>query len=110
MPIAITGNTQSHQLFLPPSAPFPAPAAPGEASGPLRVSPGRRRRASRPERTLERRSLCLRETGFSPTDAELREAGAGFWCAAEQRVGTISFLHAWLSLSVGTTGLEADCR
>ena len=34
------------------------------------------------------------------------EAQTGVWCAVEQRVGTISFLHAWLSLSVGTDRLR----
>ena len=34
------------------------------------------------------------------------DARAGVWCAVEQRVGTISFLHAWLSLSVGTDRLR----
>lgn len=37
---------------------------------------------------------------------ELGAAHAGGWCASEQRVGTISFLHAWLSHSVGTDRLR----
>lgn len=39
MPIAITGNTQSHQLSRPPSAPSRPQAASGEASGWVLVRP-----------------------------------------------------------------------
>lgn len=90
--------------FSPSLRPFPGPgSSPGSHAG---LSPGLWGQASGRSGTWECGSLCLSWARFSWTVVELGEAHTGVWCAVEQRVGTISFLHAWLSLSVGTDRLR----
>lgn len=103
MPIAITGNSRSHQLSRPPSTLSLALAALGERLG---LSPGLLRYGILGRGYLGSRvPLPLLGEVFSNC-RQTEEAHARVWCAVEQRVGTISFLHAWLSLSVGTDRLR----
>lgn len=96
-------NTQSHQLsHLPPPLPSLLQFLQQLCNGSLRLQRSCVLCIGVPGKV----GLCTSAWPVFSVPCGTEEAHARDWCAAEQRGRTISFLHAWLGLSVGTERLR----